>query len=410
MQGFTETLQHLASVPQQQLQNIGAIGSSVVGGLSDLISGDTDANAEEKAYCPVYDVNGKLVTPGHAYHSYVKLILRHRDEHADKEKIGVQIEMAGALSICKVSTGPETQQLRPLYLMFAADHEMGRGASEQKGAPFERQDWRVREGLTIKEFFEGSEYGQGLYDLVKLAVNQPEMKKRGASWKHPWDPALYNCQHLSGHILGIATPGVTDFYERCLMHKPISLNLTNNSGLFKTQVVANLSQKALSASTPDLDEWRKKLRRADNPQDWLVDRVELYWIDCTYLAVAVTNLEGRNEDRIILHEEMCHFRRQDAASTRSMSIFRLRKERAERRAEIPTSPSSDSSGVKKENCGPAEDQGWESTLIDDNALEGASPSGAIKLDSPGRSELDRETRPWPWCWQQACCNIPNRSW
>jgi len=123
------------------------------------------------------------------------------------------------------------------------------------------------------------------------------MGRRGATWEHPWDPALHNCQHLSEACLDVVTPGVQQFYTDCLMHSPNAFRLKTDAGLAQTGLIAQVSSLFLrdSRERAALDTWREKLGK--ELASYTIVKTELWWIDCTFLAMAVTKEADRIADR-----------------------------------------------------------------------------------------------------------------
>lgn len=257
----------------------------------------SEAEAETPGGTSVYDLDEEYIKDSHAFHAYLRMRIQHPSDGSMKELI---MELSGSIAIYLISEKPEPEGN---HRLFEATVERGRAASDQLDS-FELREWALRKDLHLGTFFEE------LRQLVQKALENPELKGRGATWEHPWDPTYYNCQHFVGDCIEVAAPGVREFYGECLMHKPHLLKIEAGAGLYGSKLAAKISQKVMKDRNPDLDEW-KTLFDEDKPgPDWIVERIDLYWRDCTMYAKVLTKKEDRKNDHAEMHDKMVAFRKQ----------------------------------------------------------------------------------------------------
>mmetsp|Transcript_15724 Transcript_15724/g.49750 ORF Transcript_15724/g.49750 Transcript_15724/m.49750 type:complete len:290 (+) Transcript_15724:106-975(+) len=248
----------------------------------------------------VYDLDGELIADSSAFHGYIRMLVHHPAGGSKKELI---LELSGSVAIYLVSEKPEPGGN---HRLFEATVKHGRAASERFDS-FELQEWALRTDLHLDVFFED------LGKCVRKALENPELTARGATWEHPWDPTYYNCQHFAGDCVEVAAPGARQFYGECLMHKPHLLKIEAGAGLYGAKLAAKVSQKVMADTNPDLDEW-KNLFDEDKPgSEWIVERIDLYWRDCTKYAGVLTKSKDRLTDHSEMHNKMKAFRKQLAA-------------------------------------------------------------------------------------------------
>jgi hypothetical protein len=244
----------------------------------------------------VYDLDQEYIRDSAAFHAYIRMTIQHPSGGDPKFLI---TELSGAVAVFLTADQPEPMEN---HRLFESNSDGGRAASERHD-PIESKRWSSRKGLTLGEFF------TELKQRVRNVLDKPEMKERGASWEHPWDPAYYNCQHYAGDCISIISPGAHDFYTHCLMHKPHLLNLTAGFGLFGSKLAAKVSQGVMKDNQPDLDEWLTLFDAATPGPEWTIGNVELYWRDCTIYARALTKSQDRASDHSEMHQKMKEYRR-----------------------------------------------------------------------------------------------------
>lgn len=247
----------------------------------------------------LYDLGGRAINRNKAYHSYMKL---HVWSTFDDEVLALHLDLVGAPQVYQVSPGEDKEGIRALFKMLEITAEGARACSEVPDKPFADAAWNdgmplTSRGVSLERFFEDLKC-----NVRERLASDPNLK--GVPWSHPWHPTYYNCNHFAGDCLQVvAGKAVMAFYDECLTHNTETLGLTGSIGKLKSETVRLCSRAVMKVSQPvshtvglfaSLDSWHTVMPR--DSRDWYIMAADIYWVDCTHLAMGITSRGARKAD------------------------------------------------------------------------------------------------------------------